>query len=212
VSISVICGRPGENAQILINNRIAHKFSEPFVSIESYFSTKSFDLVLFETDAGGSGTVPGRVGLVIKSGDAFKFLSDDLSSGDGKVSAKIRKDAIELDFGIVAGRNKTALIRYDFVSLGYLKREPSEGLPKKQCKLMFEALPECVAQTPECGDTLSSLAMAVQRPINMMFYDYPDISREQVSRLCDQACLSKRVNVTFGEFSRSVCHMPDVQP
>lgn len=189
---------------IRYNDNLVEEFSGVYLSVRAVIHVGYTDTVLiYSTNPGGSGTVD-SYGLVSVTGKS-KVNHTDLPVGTGRFEYLVGNGRIAFELGIEDGKEVRAIYtdgRLDVTRTA----APKTGLKAEDCNFLYnDVLTQCVeAVRTTCAFDDIGIAMAYQRPMNMMAANDPNFRETDFRNTCEQSCKAKK-KPSLAAFRKAVC-------
>lgn len=203
--LRVFLGDAGsKKSWIRYNDNLVEEFAGVYLSVHAVIHVGSADSVLvYSTNPGGSGT-PDSYGLVSVTGKG-KVSQTNLPVGTGRFEYVVGNGRIAFELGLEEGKEVRAI--YSEGRLDVTRTAaPRTGLKAEDCNFLYnDVMPQCAQSSgTSCAYDDIGIAMAYQRPINMMAHDDPNFRETDFRSACEQSCKAKR-KPSLATFRKSVC-------
>lgn len=194
----------GKKSWIRYNDDLVEEFSGVYLSVRAVIFVGYSDTVLiYSTNPGGSGTVD-SYGLVSVTGKG-KVNRADLPVGTGRFEYVVGNGRIAFELGLEEGREVRAI--YSEGRLDVTRTAaPRTGLKADDCNFLFnDVLAQCVdGGRMGCAYDDIGIAMAYQRPVNMMAANDPNFRETDFRNACEQSCKARK-KPSLAAFRKAVC-------
>jgi hypothetical protein len=177
------------------------------------FELGGTDVIVLSSDAGGSGSLPPRLQLIVLPPDAAPRIEADpeFRSTDGTRNVAAFGSSLLFDLGYVDGNRKTAVFDGETLRIEQSAVKP-EPLADAHCASIYNIVNACIARgrgndedfsgySP--GDFLRLLSRAEARPIEKLLND-PGFAQAEFMGVCATAARTGMAP-DYGTFTALVC-------
>lgn len=189
---------------IRYNDDLVEEFSGVYLSLRAAIFVGYSDTVLiYSTNPGGSGTVD-SYGLVSVTGKG-KVSRMDLPVGVGRFEYVVGNGRIAFELGLEDGKEVRAI--YSEGRLDVTRTAPPKtGLKAEDCNFLYnDVLKQCTEATgSSCAYDDIGIAMAYQRPVNLMAHNDPNFREADFRSACEQSCKARK-KPALATFRKAVC-------
>ncbi|GJD96977.1 hypothetical protein OCOJLMKI_4205 [Methylobacterium iners] len=188
---------------IQYNDNLIEEFSGVYLGITAIIFVGGDTVLIYSTNAGGSGTSD-AYGLVSINSNGNIYQAE-LPYGTGRFEYVVANNRIAFELGVDAGKEVRAIYangRLDVTRTA----APKTGLKAEDCNFLYnDVLAQCSdARQTTCAYDDIGIAMAYQRPINMMAADDPNFREADFRAACEKSCKSKS-KPSLAAFRKAVC-------
>ena len=179
---------------------------EPNLALERHYSLPDKDVVLFSTDAGGSGTWPTYGAIVVRAGSPAKVLTNgNFYSNTGVFKPQLVGAVVQVDLGFENKQRKEARIEGDRLSVGRWSGQEVAALPRSDCDWLYgQVLNDCRGlERKQCPNAMFEISMSSQRGVRAM-ENKPGFDAAVFEQQCVRTCENSK-KPARPEFGRAVC-------
>lgn len=191
-------------SSIRYNDNLVEEFSGVYLKVWAVvFPGWSDAVLIYATNPGGSGT-PDSYGLVSVTGKG-DVSHADLPVGTGRFEYVVGNGRIAFELGLEDGKEVRAIYREGRLDVTRTAA-PKTGLKAEDCNFLYnDVLGQCAqGSRTTCAFDDIGIAMASQRPINMMAANDPNFRETDFRNACEQSCKDRR-KPSLASFRKAVC-------
>lgn len=180
-----------------------YKSGEPHLDVMEVFHTQQGEVVLFREDAGGSGTLPSYLFILLRK-DQRPVVTPTFQSQKGPITTKQEGDTLTVDLGFDEGERVFLTYLNGKQSLRRQAPKPHEPADEEDCRYLYEQLYQEYVREADCTASFDNVSgRGSVRALNDLEHD-PRLDLKTLRTLSKQSCKERKA-LPYEEFKKRIC-------